>query len=158
MYKITLMISSASLEAVLRTNWQLRWILKQLFWHWLKSQCGEINILCTWNWIPGGINSQEMVTNPRVARCKQYAQFKCPKEVKQHRHFLGMVQHYHDCWARRNNCLPVSLHLRVWSDQSNQCKRNQKDTLALEQGPSKSIQSLNGYYDKRSSLGLSRLF
>ena len=28
-----------------------------------------------------------------------------PKGVKQLRHFLGMVQYYHDLWARRSNML-----------------------------------------------------
>jgi hypothetical protein len=39
---------------------------------------------------------------------------------------------------------------RVWSDQSNQSKRNQKGVLTLEQGPLKSIQSCKDYYDKWS--------
>ncbi len=31
---------------------------------------------------------------------------KPPTGVKQHRHFLGMVQYYHDLWARWSNMLP----------------------------------------------------
>jgi hypothetical protein len=52
-----------------------------------------------------------------------------PKGVKQQRHFLGMVQYYRDPWARRSNMLAPLIS--VWSDQSNQGKRNQKGTLAL---------------------------
>jgi hypothetical protein len=31
-----------------------------------------------------------------------------------------MVEHYHDHWARLNDCLPLSP--QVWSDHSNQIK------------------------------------
>ncbi len=48
------------------------------------------------------------------------------------------------------------LNEGVWSDQSNQNKRNQRGALTLEQGLSKSIQSRKDYLTR--GLGLSRLF
>jgi hypothetical protein len=41
---------------------------------------------------------------------------------------------------------------RVLSDQSNKSKKNQKGTLAVGQGPSKSFRSGNGYYCKKMVL------
>jgi hypothetical protein len=61
-----------------------------------------------------------------------------------------MVQHYHDRWARQIDCLPLSPHWTVWSDQSNPSKRNQKGALRLEQYLLKSIQSRKDYYNKWS--------
>jgi hypothetical protein len=56
-----------------------------------------------------------------------------PKGVKQLRCFLGIVQYYCDLWARwSKNARPSHLiGWRVQSDQNNQSKRNQNDTLAL---------------------------
>ena len=48
------------------------------------------------------------------------------------------------------------LNGEVWSDQSNQNKRNQRGALTLEQGLSKSIQSHKDYLT--SGLGLPGLF
>jgi hypothetical protein len=79
------------------------------------------------------------------------------KGVKQLRHFLGIVQNYHDPGVR--DAHPSHLiGWRVRSDQSYKSKRNQKSTLALGQGPSKSFQSCQGYYCKGSGLVISGLF
>jgi hypothetical protein len=48
------------------------------------------------------------------------------------------------------------LNEGVWSDQSDQSKRNQRGALTLEWGQSMSIQSRKDYLT--SGLGLSRLF
>ncbi len=46
---------------------------------------------------------------------------KPPTGERQLRHFLGMVQYYHDLWARWSDMLaPLTSHLidwRVWSDR-----------------------------------------
>jgi hypothetical protein len=60
--------------------------------------------------------------------------------------------------AGQDRMIACHSHLigRVWSDQSNQSKRNQRGVLTPEQGTLKSIQSHKAYFT--SSLGLSGLF
>ncbi len=59
--------------------------------------------------------------------------------------------------ADQDEMIACHSHLNegVWSDQSNQNKRNQRGVLTLEQGLSKSIQSRKDYLT--SGLGLSGL-
>jgi hypothetical protein len=70
-----------------------------------------------------------MVTQPRVPKCRQYSQFNCPKGE--------ITRHFHN--VAQNGMIPCHSHLNggVWSDQSNQNKRNQRGVLTLEQGLSK---------------------
>jgi hypothetical protein len=61
------------------------------------------------------------VIDPRVTRRRHNHDLTTQKGVIT-RCFHGMVEHYRDHWARWNDCLPLSPW--VWSDQSNQIKRN----------------------------------
>ncbi len=42
---------------------------------------------------------------PQSNKVQAILAIKLPTGVKQLRHFLGMVQYYHDLWARRSNML-----------------------------------------------------
>ena len=94
---------------------QPRWILKQLCNTDLEVNADKFNILCT------STEYLEVLANKRPQSNKAQTQlrFNCPKGVIT-RHFHGMVEHYRDHWARRNDCLPLSPW--VWSDLSNQIK------------------------------------
>ncbi len=50
---------------------------------------------------------------PQSNEVQSIPTIKPPTGVKQLRHFLGMVQYYHDLWARRSNILAPLTSL-VW--------------------------------------------
>ncbi len=54
-----------------------------------------------------------------------------PKNVKELRRFLGMIQYYSDIWAKHSELLAPLTDLvgESWSDQSHQSQRNQKGIL-----------------------------
>ncbi len=109
-----------------------------------------------------GYNSGDMVSDLRVIRCRQYLQFNCPKQWNNWDISLAWCNITVTSGQNVAICAPLSHHWlngwRVRSDQNNNSKRNQNGTLALGRGPSKSFWSHKGYYCKRSSLGLFRLF
>ncbi len=47
---------------------------------------------------------------PQSNKVQAILAIKPPTGVKQLRHFLGMVQYYHDLWARRSDMLALSPH------------------------------------------------
>ncbi len=75
-----------------------RWILKQLCNAGLKVNVDKINILRTylntWKYL--------QVNDPRVTRRRHNCNLTAPTGVIT-RHFHGMVEHYCDHWARRND-------------------------------------------------------
>jgi hypothetical protein len=60
-----------------------------------------------------------------------------------------MTWHYTNVTTGQDRMIAHHSHLNgeVWSDQSNQNKRNQRGALTLERGLSKSIQSRKDYLD-----------
>jgi hypothetical protein len=56
-----------------------------------------------------------------------------PNNVKELRHFLGMVQYYRDMWAKRSEMLALLSYLvgECGETKTTRKKQGQKDTLAL---------------------------
>jgi hypothetical protein len=70
---------------------------------------------------------------PQSNKVQAILAIKPPTGVKQLRHFLGMVQYYHDLWARWSNMLAplTSLIGECGQTKNTKAKRDQKGTLAL---------------------------
>ena len=61
-----------------------------------------------------------------------------PHNVKELRHFLGMVQYYRDMWAKRSEMLaPLLSNKSMRRNENHQVKLNLKTTLTLEFDSSK---------------------
>jgi hypothetical protein len=80
-----------------------------------------------------------------------------PNNVKELRHFLGMVQYYRDMWARRSEMLAPLTDLVGECGETKTTKRNKK-TLEVGSNPSICIRQRKGCYSKRDGLSLSGLF
>ena len=69
---------------------------------------------------------------PQSNKVQAILTIKLPTGVKQFRHFLGMVQYYHDLWARWSNMLaPLTSLVKECGQTKTTRKKDQKDTLAL---------------------------
>ncbi len=78
---------------------------------------------------------------PQSNKVQTILAIKPPTGVRQLRHFLGMVQYYLDLWARWSKMLAplTSLVGECGQTKTTKAERDQEGTLALGQGPSKSI-------------------
>ena len=69
-----------------------------------KSQCCKINIFTHEIEYLGYVLTRDSI-KPKSNKVQAILAIKPPTGVRQLRHYLGMVQHYHDLWARRSNML-----------------------------------------------------
>ncbi len=132
-----LCISSNSLEDHLE---KLEEVLRQLCNVGLKVKA-EKSTFCTLEIEYLGYILTRNDIKTQIDKVRAILVIQPPKGVEQFQHFLGRVQYYCDLWARwsKTGCPSHLIGWRVWSDQSHKSKRNQKGTLALGQGPSKSF-------------------
>ncbi len=69
-----------------------------------KSQCSKINIFALEIDYLGYVLTRVSI-EPQSNKMQAILAIKLHTGVKQPRHFLGMVQYYHDLWARRSGML-----------------------------------------------------
>jgi hypothetical protein len=123
MYELTLMTSSASLEAVLGNKQiALAGLLDNLdgsLSNFVMLTYKSMQTNSTYCALQLNAWRYLQIKDPRVMRHRHNCNLTAQNEVKT-RHFHHMVEHYCDHWARRNDCSPLSFF--VWSDQSNQIK------------------------------------
>ncbi len=84
---------------------------------------------------------------PQSNKVQAILAIKPPTGLKELQHFLGMVQYYRDLWATWSKMLTplTSLVGECGQTKSTKAKGIKKGTLALGQGPSKSIRSRKSY-------------
>ena len=116
----------------------------------IESRCRQIVILYPHL---GYILNREGI-KPQPKRVQAILALNPPHNEKELRHFLGMVQFYHDMWAKRSEMLAQLSKIESAE------KRNQmnKVTLALGFNPSNSIWQCKIYHRVRGSADLSMLF
>jgi hypothetical protein len=105
-----LCISKLSLEDHLEKQEEVLW---QLHDAGLKVNAAKLTF-CTLE-IEGYVLTKNGI-KPQSNKVQAILVIKPPTGVRQLRHFLGMVQYYHDLWARRSNMLDL-IDWRVRSDQ-----------------------------------------
>ena len=96
-----LCISKLSLEDHLE---KLEEVLKQLCNAELKVNAAKSTFCALKIEYLGYVLTREGI-KPQSNKVQAILMIKPPTGVKQLRHFLGMVQYYHDLWARRSNML-----------------------------------------------------
>jgi hypothetical protein len=105
MYKLTEMISYASLGAALRTiSKKLEEVLRCLCNAGLKVNADKLTFCALEIEYLGYILTRDGI-KPQSDKVQAILRIQLPTNVKQHRHFLGMVQYYRDLWARRSKML-----------------------------------------------------
>ncbi len=83
-----------------------------------------------------------------------------PNNVKELRHFLGMVQYYRDMWARCSEMLAPLTNLvgECGEKKNHQNEKDQEKPLTVGSNLSTGVCQRKDCYSKRDSLSLSRLF
>jgi hypothetical protein len=105
MYKLTYMISSESPGAALNHLKKLEEVLRRLCNASLKVNAEKLTFCALKIEYLGHILTRDGI-KPQSNKVQAILVIQPPTNVKQRRHFLGMVQYYHDlCWARRSKML-----------------------------------------------------
>jgi hypothetical protein len=99
-------ISKLSLEDHLE---KLEEVLKQLCEAGLKVNAAKLTFCALEIEYLGYVLTRDGI-KPQSNKVQAILAIKPPTGVKQLRHFLGMVQYYHDLWARQAKCPPLSPH------------------------------------------------
>jgi hypothetical protein len=97
---------------------------------------------------------------PQSNKVQAILAIKPPTGVKQLRHFLGMVQHYCDLWARQSNMLAplTSLIRECGQTKTTKAKGTKKVPWHWDEVHQRVFDHVKATIKKRCSLGLSGLF
>jgi hypothetical protein len=130
-------MSRSSLEDHLK---KLKEVLRRLCDAGLKDNAGKLTFCALEIEYLGYILTRDDI-KPQSNKVQAILAIQLPTNANELRHFLGMVQYYHDLWAIRSKMLAplTSLVGECGQTKVTRAKRDQEGALVLGRGPSKSF-------------------